>query len=78
MAKKLVSDHILVPSAQIWALKIFSWIFFSKIWFGQSLDIMISYHHEQYQKKLMIQSWENLVTEWRTDGRIDRRTRVIP
>ena len=30
--------------------------FFPKIWFCQSLDIMASYHHEQYQKKLMIQS----------------------
>ena len=43
--------------------------FFSKIWFCQSLDIMVSYHHVQYvvhivkktnektnQKKLMIQS----------------------
>ena len=30
--------------------------FFSKIWLPWSLDIMISYHHVQYQKKLMIQS----------------------
>ena len=30
--------------------------FFSKIWLRQSLDIMVSYHHVQYQKKLMIQS----------------------
>ena len=29
-------------------------IFFSKIWLRQSLDIMVSYHHVQYQKKLMI------------------------
>ena len=28
--------------------------FFFKIWLCQSLDIMISYHHVQYQKKLMI------------------------
>ena len=25
--------------------------FFSKVWFYQSLDIMVSYHHVQYQKK---------------------------
>ena len=31
-------------------------IFFSKIWLRQSLDIMVSYHHVQYQKKLIIQS----------------------
>ena len=29
--------------------------FFSKIWLHQSLDIMVRYHHVQYQKKLMIQ-----------------------
>ena len=28
----------------------------SKFWLRQSLDIMISYYHVQYQKKLMIQS----------------------
>ena len=30
--------------------------FFSKIWLRQSLDIMVSNHHAQYQKKPMIQS----------------------
>ena len=48
-------------------------IFFSKIWRRQSLDIMVSYHHVQYQKKLMIQSWENLVTDGRTYRRTDGR-----
>ena len=28
-------------------------------------------------KKLIIQSWENLVTDRRMDGQTDRRTRVI-
>ena len=45
--------------------------FFSKIRLCQSLDIMVTYHHVQYQKKLIIQSWENLVmdrwTNWQTD-----------
>ena len=42
--------------------------FFSlKIWLCQWLDIMGSYHHVQYPKKIMIQSWENLVT----DGQMD-------
>ena len=40
----------------------------------QSLDIIVSYHHVKYQKKLMIQSWENLVTDGWTDGQIDRHT----
>ena len=52
-------------------------IFFSKFWLRQTLDIIASYHLAQYQKKLMIQSWENLVTDRRTDGQIDRRTSVI-
>ena len=47
-------------------------IFFSKNWLCQSLDIMVSYHHVQYQKKLMIQSWENIVTDGQTDGQTDR------
>ena len=42
--------------------------FFSKIWLiRQSLDNMVSYHHVQCQKKLMIQSWEILVTNTRTN-----------
>ena len=49
-------------------------IFFSKIWLHQSQYIMVSYHHVQYQKKLMIQSWENLVKDGRTDRRTDRQT----
>ena len=31
-------------------------LFLSKIWFRQSLVIMMRYHHVQYQIKLMIQS----------------------
>ena len=50
--KNLVSGLILAHLAQIRAAK----FFFSKIWLRQSLDIMVSYHHVQYQKKLMIQS----------------------
>ena len=49
-------------------------VYFSKIWLRQTLDIMVSYHHLQYQKKLMIQSLEKLVTDGRTDGRTDRNT----
>ena len=47
-------------------------ILFSKIWLPQSLDVTVRHHHVQYQEKLMIQSWENLVTDgqtdWGTDG----------
>ena len=35
---------------------------------------MVSYHYVKYQKKLMTQSWENLVTDGRTDGRTERQT----
>ena len=46
--------------------------FFSKFWLRQSLDIIVNYHHVQYQKKLMIQSSGNLVT----DGQTNRQTNV--
>ena len=53
-------------------------IFFSKTWLCQSLDIMVSYDHVQYHNKMMIQSWENLVTDEWTDRRtkepIERQT----
>ena len=73
MAKNLVSGLILAHLAQIRAANfyLFIFFFFSKIWLRQSLDLMLSYHHVQYQEKLMIQSWENLVTDERTDGRTD-------
>ena len=45
-------------------------LFFSpKIWLRQSLDFMVSYYHVQYQKKLMIHSWENL--DRQMDGQAD-------
>ena len=54
-------------------------IFFSsKIWLRQSLDVMVSYQHVQYQKKLMIQSWENLVTDGQNDRQTDRLTDSRP
>ena len=31
-------------------------IFLKKIWLRQSLDVVVSYRHVQYEKKLMIQS----------------------
>ena len=55
MAKNLVLGLILAHLPQIWA----AFFFFSqKIWLHQSLDVMVSYHHVQYQKK-------------RSDGRTD-------
>ena len=63
MAKNLVSGPILAHKTQIQAAK----FLFSKIWLRQSLDMMVSYHHVHYQKKLMIQSWESLVTDRQTD-----------
>ena len=62
MPKNLVSGPILVHLAVV---------FFSKTWLRQLLDITVNYHHIQYLKKLMIQYWENLVTDGRTDGRTD-------
>ena len=51
MTKNLVLGRILDHLAQIRTA-----IFFSKTWLRQSLDVMVSYHHVQYKKKLMIQS----------------------
>ena len=47
--KKLVLGPILAHLAQIWVTN-----FLKKIWFCQSLGIMVSYYHVQYEKKLMI------------------------
>ena len=45
---------------QIWA----AIFFFSKIWLCQSLDITVSYHHVQYQKKT-----KDLILRKFSDGR---------
>ena len=71
MEKKIVLGPILAYLDQIRAAKTF---FLSNIWLCQSLDIIVSYHHVQYLKKIMIQSWENLVMDRWTDGRTERRT----
>ena len=63
--KKLVLGIILVYLAQIF-------FFFSKTWLRLSLNIMVTYHHVQYQKNLMIQSWENLERDGRTDRQMDQ------
>ena len=52
--------------------------FYSKIRHWQSLNIMVSYHHGQYQKKTNDQILRKL-SDGRTDkrGYTDRQTRVI-
>ena len=37
-------------------------------------QILVSYRHVQYQKKLMIQAWENVVTDEGTNEQTDERT----
>ena len=68
MAKSLVLGPILAHLAQIQAAKYFFNILASSV-----TNVMVSCHLVKYQKKLAIQSWENLVT----DGRTGRRTRMI-
>ena len=65
MRQNLTLDLIYASWAQIRAVN-----FFKKIWRRQLLDIMVTYH-VQYQKKLMIQSWEDLVTDGGTNGKTD-------
>ena len=79
MAKNLVLVLILAHLTQIRAanfllLFFFLFLFFSKIWLRQYLDVMVGYHYLQYQKKLMIQSRENSVMDGQTDRPTDRLT----
>ena len=37
-------------------------------------QILVSYRHVQYQKKLMIQAWENVVTDEGTNEQTDEGT----
>ena len=67
MAKNLVLGLILTHLAQ----KCFS--FFSKIWLRQSLNVMVSYHHVQYQKKTNDPILRKL-SPGGTDGQTDRQT----
>ena len=73
MAKNLVSGPTL---AQIQAANFF-FFFFSKLSLCQSLDSIASYHHVQYQKKLMIQSWENLAMDVQTNQQRDESIIII-
>ena len=75
MAKNLVLGLILAHFARIQAAKIFS-----KIWLRQSLDVMVSYHHGQYQKKTKDSILRKLCeerTDGETDRQIERRARAI-
>ena len=67
--KNFILHPILAYFTQIWTTNFFS----SKIWLHQSLDIMVKFHHVQCQKKLMLESWEN----WVTDRRTNKRMRLI-
>ena len=62
--KNLVSGPNL---AQIWVAN------YHHYYFENLASSVTRYHHVQYQKELIIKSWENLVT----DGRTGRRTSVI-
>ena len=42
-------------------------VFFFLIWLYQSIEIIFSYYYVQYQKKLMMQSRENSVTDEQMD-----------
>ena len=64
MAKNLALDLILAYLAQIQATN-----FFFKNLASSVPRFHDRYRHVQYQKKLIIQSWENLVTHRRTNGR---------
>ena len=64
MAKNLVLGLILADLAQNTGCR----LFFPKIW----LEVLVRYHHVHNQNKLMIQSWENLVTGGQADEQTDK------
>ena len=72
--KSFILGLILDHWAQIRAAKWFFFFFF----FLKSLDIMVSYHHVEYQKKTNdpLQKM-NLAMDGKTDGGADGRMRVI-
>ena len=73
---KLSLVLILAHFAQIQAAK----NFFSKIWLCQSPDVMVTYHHGQYQKKTKDSILRKLCeerTDGETDRQIERRARAI-
>ena len=71
MAKTLILSPILSI-----ILAFLPQFFFSKNWLCQSLDIMVSYHQVQYQKKTNDRILKK-VSDGRIDGQTDRRTKVI-
>ena len=46
-------------------------LFYKKFCLRQLLDIMVSYHHVQYQKKIIIQFRKNLVMDGQTERQTD-------
>ena len=77
-SRKMVKNLILGLNYAHWAqipvtifFFFFYFLFFFLIWLSQSIDFMGNYHYVQYQRKLMIQPWENLVKDGRADRRAD-------
>ena len=66
--KNLILDTVLVCLTQICHPKSSHQNCFSKIWLRQTLDIMVSYHHIQYQKKN-----NDPILRKHTDGQTDDR-----
>ena len=75
-----ISKKTYDPNSRKWRKTLFwtRWIqicaanFFSRIWLRQSLDIMVSYHHVEYQKKTndpMLRKF----SDGRAHGQMDRQ-----
>ena len=72
MTKNLVLGLPLAHLAQIRAA---NFIFFLQTSSCQSLGVMVSYHHVQYQKKTNDPILSKLSSDGQTDGQTDRLTR---
>ena len=58
-----------------WQKNLKIWPFGHKIWLPQLLDVMVSYHHVQYQKKTNDSIFTKLIDGWtdeQTDGQTDK------
>ena len=76
MAKKLclgLDFGLLGPNS---SCHFFLFLFFSKIWLFQSLDVIVSYHQFQYQKKTNDPILRKLIDGW-TDNQTDAQELIL-
>ena len=71
---KKSKNHVFGPFFTIFCHYCLMGIFFQKVRLYHTQLYMGPQHHAKFQKKLMSQSQENLLTDGKTDRRMDERT----